>query len=114
MTTNARDWEVSFSQGPCATIKGGEVFEVVLGQPELKVRAVDERNRYDRGAAESTTFKKGNRIYLEPKITGKGNEVFSRFRQGQGGRGDKSDRPPKITITGSDGKQLLASTMEYG
>lgn len=113
-TSNALTWEMSFSKGPQATVKAGETVQVALGEPALRVRAVDERHRYDREAAGSTKFKKGTRIYLEPTVLGKNQEVFSRFRQP--GRGDwkQSDRPPKVVITGPDGKQVLSSTMEYG
>ena len=45
--SNRQDWEVSFSQGPRATVKAGEVFEQALGQPTLRVRAINERDRYN-------------------------------------------------------------------
>jgi hypothetical protein len=115
-TTNSREWDVSFSQAPQATIKGGAVTELALGQPVLTVRAVEEKNRYDRMASGAATFKRGARIYLEPRILGKGGELYGQFRQAVPGRdvSDKADRPPQVTITGSDGKQLHSSTMEYG
>ncbi len=109
-----RDWEVSFSQGPWAAIKSGETAEVVLGQPVLKVRAVNERDRYNSEAVECASFKAGTSIFFEPKILGKNLEVYSRFRQmGQPQTGGV-DRPPTVTITGPDGKKLLSKTMEYG
>lgn len=108
------DWEVAFSKGPCATVKAGEVTEKALGQPALRVRAVNERERYNSKGKETATFKKGTRIYLEPTIVGQAGEIFTRFRQGPPGRSDKGSRPPHITITGSDGKELLSKTMEYG
>ncbi len=111
--SNSHEWEVSFAEGPRGTVKAGEVVEVALGRPVLRVRAVDEQNRYDPKALESATYKKGTKIYLEPKITGTGNEVFSRFRQPDA-KGKRQDRPPVITITSSGGKQVLSKTMEYG
>ena len=111
---NRPDWEVSFSGGPRATVKAGEVFEQALGQPTLRVRAINERDRYTSEPAESATFKQGTRIYLEPRILGQVQEVFGRFRQSTAARGDKTDRPPRITITGPDGKELLSKVMEYG
>ncbi len=111
----ARDWEVSFTGGPAAAIKAEEVCAVGLGQPTLKVRAIEERERYQSNPTESASFKQGTPIYLEPKIVGKGGEVFGRFRQATARSGnDKSDRPPRITITRADGKQLLSKVMEYG
>jgi hypothetical protein len=108
-----QDWEVSFSHGPNAEVKAGTVAEVLLGQPTLKIRTVEENHRHDPEAAESTSFKRGTRIYLEPRIAGKGDEVFSRFRQNPGS-GRPTDRPPHVTITGPDGEQLVSKTMEYG
>lgn len=113
-TSNRQDWEVSFTEGPCATVKAGEVFEQALGQPTLRVRAIKERDRYTSDPAESATFKRGTPLYLEPRILGQGREVFGRFRQGTPAGGDKTDRLPRITITGPDGKQLLSKVMEYG
>ncbi len=110
----ADEWQVSFSKGPCATIKAGEICEVALGEPTLKVRAIDEKDRYRSDAVECARFKRGTRIYLEPRIIGKGQEVFSRFEQPTLAVGQKSARPPKVTITGPGGKQLLSTTMEYG
>jgi hypothetical protein len=112
--SNRQDWEVSFSAGPRATVKAGEVFEQALGQPTLKVRAVKERDRYNSTQAESATFKQGTQIYLEPKVVGQGGEVFGRFRQSTLAKADKTDRPPRISITGPDGKELLSKVMEYG
>ena len=112
--SNRQDWDVSFSQGPVATVKAGQVTELALGQPTLRVRAIDERERYTSNPAELATFKQGTRIYLEPRILGRGKEVFGRFRQSTAARGDKTDRPPRITITGPNGKELLSKVMEYG
>jgi hypothetical protein len=113
-TSNRQDWQVTFSQGPRATVEAGQVSEQPLGQPTLRVRAINERERYTGKATESATFKKGTRIYLEPRIVGRGGEVFGRFRQSTAAKGDKTDRPPRITITGLDGQELLSKTMEYG
>jgi len=112
--SDRQDWEVSFTKGPRATVKADQVSEQTLGQPTLQVRAVKERERYNRKATESAAFKKGTRIYLEPRIVGRAGEIFSRFRQGPAARRNKSDRPPRITITGPDGKELLSKVMEYG
>jgi hypothetical protein len=113
-TSDRQDWEVSFTEGPRATVKAGEVFAQALGQPTLRVRAIKESDRYTSEPAESATFKRGTPLYLEPRILGQGREVFGRFRQGTPTGGDKTDRPPRITITGPDGKQLLSKVMEYG
>ena len=112
--SNRLDWDVSFSQGPLAAVRAGQVAELALGQPTLRVRAIDERERYASNPAELATFKQGTRIYFEPRILGRGKEVFGRFRQSTAARGDKTDRPPRITITGPDGKELLSKVMEYG
>jgi hypothetical protein len=112
--SNAQDWEVSFTKGPSADVKAGQVAEQVLGRPTLKVRALKERDRYSSNPAESASFQQGTQIYLEPRIVGLGNEVFGRFRQSAAARGQKADRPPRITISGPDGKELLSKVMEYG
>jgi len=112
--SDSHDWEVSFSEGPWAAIKPGEVCEVTLGQPALKVRALNERDRYNSQAVECATFKPGTQIYFEPRIVGKNLEVFSRFRNRTSGKAEPTDRPPRITITSKEGKQLLSKNMEYG
>jgi hypothetical protein len=112
--TSGADWKMTFSEGPSAQIKASESTSIELGTPTLAVRAVKEEERYRSSLAGSTTFKKGTKIYLEPKVTGKNKEVFSRFSQLLGDKSDWKDRPPSVTITGPDGKQLHSSTMEYG
>ena len=116
---NSNEWEVSFLR-PQNTglfhLKSGEVTDQTLGLPTLQVQAVEERKRYDERATGSTTIKRGTRLYLQPRIVGKAEEVFKGFREATAtaAKGGKADRPPKITITGPDGKELLSKTMEYG
>jgi hypothetical protein len=112
--SNPQDWEVSFTAGPWADVKAGQVIEKPLGRPTLKVRAINERDRYSSNRPESASFKQGTPIYLEPRIVGQANEVFGRFRQSAAARGQKTDRPPRISITGPDGKELLSKVLEYG
>jgi hypothetical protein len=102
------EWEMSFTKGPLATITSNQVAEVTLSEPKLTVRAVEEMTRYSSKPVEGAVFKPGTRIYLEPKIAGKAQEVFTRFRHA--GR----DNLPSVTITDSAGKQLLSKNMEYG
>ena len=111
---NPREWQVSFSQGPCAMVQSGETCELALGQPSLRVRAVAERDRYDSQAVESATFKHGTRIYMEPRIVGRGQEVFGRFRHSTAPEDKMTDRPPRVIVTGPDGQELVSKVMEYG
>ncbi len=111
---NEKQWQLSFSEGPQATLEAGKTVEVVLGQPTLKVRAVKEQDRYSSDAKESAVFKNGTQIYLEPSILGKGHEVLTRFRRVTGDGGRTTDAPPRIRIADAAGKELLAKTMEYG
>ncbi len=112
--TNSEDWELSFDAGLSGTVKTRELLEITVGQPTLAVRAIEEDHRYHSNAKWGTKFKKGTRIYLEPKITGKEGEILTRFRQPKMGQGSDNYRPPRITIAGPDGKQLLSKVMEYG
>lgn len=108
------EWQVTFSEGPAVTLVANEQTDVTLGEPTLAVRALDENKRYDRSAKGTTTFKKDARIFLEPKIVGKGNEVFTRFAHPGTQTSPNKSVPPKISITAADGKEVLAKTMEYG
>jgi hypothetical protein len=107
------DWEVLFFDTSVVRIKPSELCEVMLGEPSLTVRAVEARDRDRRQVTGLARFKQGTRIYIEPRIVGKGQQVFRRFRQANM-RGQRVDRPPKITITRPDGKELLSQVMEYG
>jgi len=108
------EWELWFRNGPSACVKETTPITVSLGKPTLKVRALPENERYNSNPKERTTFKKGTKIYLEPRIIGNGQELFTRFRQKTSQPNDREDRPPQVTITGPGGKQVLSSTMEYG
>jgi hypothetical protein len=109
-----RDWRMSFSKGPQATVEADKTVEVALGQPTLTIRAVNESERYNAEAKESAVFKKGTTIYFEPRIVGSSQEVLNRFRRASGDGGKTTDAPPKVRITSASGKELLAKTMEYG
>jgi hypothetical protein len=108
------DWELGFSEGPAVAVKGGRVIEQRLGQPKLQIHAISESDRWNRETAATTKFKRGTSVYFEPKIVGSSGEVFTRFRQDVAGKPQKTDRPPFMTITGPDGKEVFAKTMEYG
>jgi hypothetical protein len=107
------DWDVLFFDTSVVRVKAGGLCEVMLGEPSLTVRAVEARDRDRRQVTGLARFKQGTRIYIEPRIVGKGQQVFRRFRQANM-RGQRVDRPPKITITRPDGKELLPHVMEYG
>jgi hypothetical protein len=111
-TPGSAEWGVSFSGGPRAEIAPGQLQRVSFGRPVLHVRAVEEAGRYSRNAKESDTYKKGERIYLEPRVVGRNLETYSRFSQKLGTKGENC--PPKVTITDVGGKQILSKTMEYG
>jgi hypothetical protein len=109
-------WEMSFTEGPRAVLEADKQVEVAIGGPTLNVQAIEERDRYSMNTMNTpsaSVFKKGARLYFEPRIVGKDKEVFSRFRQR---RADAKlvDTPPNITITGPNGKVLLTKAMEYG
>lgn len=110
---HSREWLCSFSSGPRAAIQAGAAAEVELGNLALKVRAIEESRRYDSEARESSTFKRATRIYFEPRIVGRHGELLTRFAK-VGADGKPSLQPPRIRITGPDGKERLSTVMEYG
>jgi hypothetical protein len=108
------EWQMTFSDGPTVTLAADKQTDVILGEPTLAVRAMDQDQRYGPRAKEATTFKKSARIYLEPRIVGKNKEVLTGFSRAGKSGGQRESAPPKVTITAADGKQVLAKTMEYG
>jgi len=110
----ANEWQMAFREGPTVKLAADKQTEVTLGEPTLAVRAINQDQRYRPDAKEAATFKKGERIYLEPRILGKNKEVLTGFSRAGKGPGQRDSTPPKITITDSAGKQRLAQTMQYG
>jgi hypothetical protein len=111
---NGKEWQVSFTDGPKATLQADQRIEVAMGEPTLTVRAINEQDRYNREAKESAVFKQGDRVFLEPKLLGRNREVLTRFRRSSGSGGAPTDVPPSLKITTAEGKEVLAKTMEYG
>ncbi|MBM3881734.1 MAG: hypothetical protein FJ387_18755 [Verrucomicrobia bacterium] len=112
------DWAVSFSGGPVAELKAEEPVEVALREPVMKVRVVPEKDRYNRSAqtsaVSSATFARGTRLYLEPQIVCRNQEVLTRFNRGRDRDNRGRDVAPSVRIASAEGRQLLAQTMEYG
>jgi len=108
------EWQTRFSEGPTVRLAADKQTEVTLGQPTLAIRAVNEQERFGADAKEATTFKKGARIFLEPRIVGKNKEVLTGFSRAGRNSPQRDSTPPKVAITASDGKQVLAQTMQYG
>ncbi|HRY52218.1 MAG TPA: hypothetical protein P5186_29675 [Candidatus Paceibacterota bacterium] len=108
------EWGVSFSEGPEVNLRAEQKVEVLLGEPVLTVRAIREQERYVAEAKPVTVIQRGTRLYLEPRIVGKGGEVLTRFEQSPGKASQATLFPPSIRITGPDGQEVLSQKMEYG
>ena len=111
---NPGEWEVGFTEGPEITIQPRTVASVGLGKPVLAIRAINEKNRYDRDAKEESVYRKGATVYFSPKISGKNNEVYNRFAAKGSAAGNAAAKPPRIRIVNAAGKEMVAKTMEYG
>ncbi|MBE0535695.1 MAG: hypothetical protein IH624_08490 [Phycisphaerae bacterium] len=99
---------VNFTKGPQATIVAGETLTVELGQPRMIVSAIDQQQRYNSNAQESTVFTKGTNVFLSPKVGGLAGEQYGRFRD------ERNDLVPTVEILATDGKRIASSKMEYG
>jgi hypothetical protein len=107
-------WAVSFSDGPKVALQADRTVEVTLGEPVLTVRAIREQDRYVTDAKPVTAVQRGTRIYLEPKITGKGGELLTRFERRTEGGSKTTSLQPSIQITGPNGQVVLSQKLEYG
>jgi hypothetical protein len=106
--TNAQ-WSVSIQNAPGVTLKSTRSTQLDLGNLTLKVVAVNERNRYTNEKKAQTTYKKGDTIYLSMMMTGSAGEEYQRPTP------MASPSPkPSIRILGSQDKEILSKSMEYG
>jgi hypothetical protein len=108
---------VSFSKGPECRIEAGKTAKVELGQPKLKVAAVEESKRYSmssESAESKTSFPVGTDLYLDLKLVGKQGEEYGSIY----GRSEKGEyippTKPHLTILGPDGKEVASSDLEFG
>jgi hypothetical protein len=107
---------VSFSKGPECRIEAGKTAKVELGQPKLKVAAIEESKRYSMSAQgeAKTSFAAGTDVYLDLKLTGKQGEEYGSIY----GRSEKGEyvppAKPHLTILGPDGKEVVSSDLEFG
>ncbi len=108
---------VSFSKGPECRIVAGQTATVELGQPKLKVVAVEESKRYSTmsGNAEAqTSFPAGTDLYLDLKLVGKQGEEYGSIYEMSEKGGYVPPQKPHLTITGPDGKEVASSDLEFG
>ncbi|HPS03479.1 MAG TPA: hypothetical protein PLA90_18240 [Candidatus Sumerlaeota bacterium] len=109
---------VSFSNGPECRIEAGKTATVELGQPKLKVVAIEESKRdstmSDNKGEARTSFPAGTDLYLDLKLTGKQGEEYGSIY----GRSEKGEylppAKPHLTILGPDGKEVASSDLEFG
>jgi len=113
-TENDDQWSVNFTEGPEMTIDPENACNVDLGKPVLSVRAIDEKKRNRSNAKEQSTFSKGTKIHLSPKIKGKAGELYGRFSQREDNSRRYTDKEPNIRIVDSDDKEVVTAKMEYG
>ena len=112
--TAEESWSASISDGPPFTIEADRDSRLELGGPALAVRAIRQQDRYRTNAEERDTFGSGDTAYFEPRITGKGGEIFTRFSMRTDATGRRKDVEPHLTIVDSQGRQVVATDLEYG
>ena len=105
-------WNVSFTKGPEITIDPNNVFDVEIGEPAMKVSAIEANKRYSSDAEEKTTYSKGTKIYLSPKVVGKAGELYGRLNRIEDG--SYLAVKPEMEICDAEGKQVASQTLEYG
>ncbi|MFP4381529.1 MAG: hypothetical protein ACLFUS_13590 [Candidatus Sumerlaeia bacterium] len=79
-----------------------------LGTPKMHITIVDSNDRYSGDRKEASEFSDDTTIYMEPTIS----DEFG-FEYGQW-RGKGEQPKPHVTITDSEGKQVVSADMEYG
>jgi len=109
---------LSFSKGPECRIVAGKTATVELGQPKLKVTAVEESKRYSmssESAEAQTSFPTGTALYLDLKLVGKlGEEYGSIYERSEDQKSLVPPRKPHLTILGPDGQEVASSDLEFG
>ncbi len=128
-TAGNAEWQVNFSDSQTFIVTAGQTCTVQLGEPNLSLTAVAEKERYNSSVKPRTTFAKGTAIYIAPQIKGKAGEAFTRFQKktlpgSKGllarllGRGtsmsEYTDVKPHLTIADADGKRIVSTDLEYG
>jgi hypothetical protein len=107
-------WNLRFSKGPQINIDPNKTCRVDLGKPTIKIRAIDEKKRYDHNVKEATTFTKGTKIHLSPIVTGKTGEILTRFQEQKQQGKAYIDIEPTIKITDAKNNIIVEDKMEYG
>jgi hypothetical protein len=109
---------LSFSKGPECRIVAGKTATVELGQPKLKVTAVEESKRYSmssESAEAQTSVPTGTALYLDLKLVGKlGEEYGSIYERSEDQKSLVPPRKPHLTILGPDGQEVASSDLEFG
>jgi hypothetical protein len=106
------DFWVSFSAGPTVKVEAGELLELEIGEPRIKVIAIDRKDRDRSDVEDATSFEKGTTVFLWPLITGMASERYSSFNRFESSR--RVDVEPTLEIRDAGGKVIASGTMEYG
>jgi hypothetical protein len=105
----------TFSKGPECRIEAGKTATVEMGQPKLKVVALDESKRYSTPVEAKSSFPAGTDVYLDLKLVGKqGEEYGSVYVPSEDEKSFVPTKNPHLQILGPDGKEVVSSDLEFG
>jgi hypothetical protein len=106
---------IGFEKGPECRIVAGQTVTIELGQPKLKVLALEAAKRYVTPVEAKSSFSAGTNVYLDLKLVGKQGEEYgsSFFEQSEKGEYVPPAKP-HLQILGPDGQEVVSSDLEFG
>lgn len=105
-------WSTYCSNGSEFSVKSHRKTIVKVGQPTMKVKAVNQRRRYNaEGEKNATVFQQGVVVFLSPEVTGASGEKYGAFyKQSR----NQENNDPRVVIKDTDGKEVASGTMPFG
>lgn len=115
-TGEAIDYMTSIKNVSAFTLKADQTTVVQLGEPKVKLEAVELEKRYAKDRKSMTTFTEGTSIYLNTGFVGTAGETYGSFRKYETieSRRRSMTLKGRIKIADAQGNEVVNQELEYG
>ena len=115
-TEESKEYYASFQNVPAFTIKENQTTTIEMGNPQVKVQAVEENKRYNDNKVYKTEFAEGTEIYIDASFVGIAKEVYGSFahRVQKENYMNYEDIKARIVIADDKGNEVANKELEYG
>lgn len=110
---DGNEWTANFCAGFAFTVDGDRSTPIELGRPTLSLGVCDSDGPRN-SAQEKPVFARGAKLWLTPRIQGRGGEIYSGFWRREAASGRMVPVKQHVAVLGSGDKPLWSEDIHWG